>query len=52
MWWGYQDGRWNPDKASGIASSMKRLGREFWAHSISAAWVRDISRYIVIELKA
>lgn len=51
MWWGYEDGRWNPDKASGIASSMKRMGREFWAHNISAGWVRDISRYICIELK-
>ena len=51
MWWGYEDGRWNPDKASGIASSMKRMGREFWAHNISAGWVRDISKYISIELQ-
>lgn len=51
MWWGYQNGRYSPDKASEIASSMKRMGREFWAHNISAGWVRDISRYIVIELK-
>lgn len=51
MWWGYQDGRWNPGKTSDIASSMKHMGREFWAHSISAGWVRDISKYICIELK-
>jgi hypothetical protein len=51
MWWGYQEGRYSPDKASGIMSSMKTMGREFWAHSISAGWVRDISRYITIELK-
>lgn len=51
MWWGYSDGRWNPDQASGIMSSMKQMGREFWAHNISAGWVRDISRFITIELK-
>lgn len=51
MWWGYQNGRYSPDNASGIASAMKRMGREFWAHSMSAAWVRDISRYICIEMK-
>lgn len=51
MWWGYEEGRYNPEKASGIASSMKRMGREFWAHNISAGWVRDISKYICIELK-
>ena len=51
MWWGYQSGRYSPDKASDIMSSMKTMGREFWAHSISAGWVRDISRYISIELK-
>lgn len=51
MWWGYESGRWNPDTASGIVSSSKHMGREFWCHSISAGWVRDISKYIVIELK-
>lgn len=51
MWWGHQHGRYNPDKASDIVSSMKRMGTEFWAHSTSAGWVRDISRYMTIELK-
>jgi len=51
MWWGYENGRYSPEKASGIMSSQKRMGREFWAHSISAGWVRDISRYICIELR-
>lgn len=48
---GYSEGRWSPNKASDIASSMKTMAREFWTHSISAAWVRDISRFIMIELK-
>lgn len=51
LWWGYSEGRYSPDKASGIVSSMKRLSREFWAHSVSASWVKDPSRYVFIELK-
>lgn len=50
MWWGYQQGRYSPSNAKEIASSMKKQAREFWAHSVSASWVRDISRYIIIEL--
>lgn len=48
---GYSEGRWSPNKATEIASSMKHMAREFWTHSISASWVRDISRFIMIELK-
>ena len=48
---GYSEGRWSPNKASDIASSMQSMAREFWTHSISASWVRDISRFIMIELK-
>ena len=49
--WGFSDGRYSPQKSSEIMSSMKRMGRSFWANSHSAAWVRDISRYISVELK-
>ena len=51
MRWGYSEGRYSQDKAAGIFSSHKKMGREFWAHSASAGWVRDISKYIVIELQ-
>lgn len=51
MFWGYSNGRYAPDNARGVASSMKRMGREFWAHSISAGFVKDLSRVITIELK-
>lgn len=47
---GYSEGRWSPNKATDIASSMKHMAREFWTHSVSASWVRDISRFILIEL--
>lgn len=49
--WGYEAGRYSPNSASEIASSMKRMGREFWAHSVSAGFVKDLSRVITIELK-
>lgn len=51
MWWGFEQGRWAPNKASDIMSSSKTMSREFWIHSTSAAWVTDVSAYLVIELK-
>lgn len=48
---GYSEGRWSPNKATDIASSLKHMAREFWCHSISAGWVKDISRFVIIELK-
>lgn len=49
--WGYENGRYSPDKAAGVVSSAKRMGYAFWAHSTSAAWVPDPSRTITIELR-
>lgn len=51
MWWGYEQGRWSPTQTSEIVSSSKTMSREFWVHSTSGAWVKDVSRYVVIELK-
>lgn len=51
MWWGYENGRWSPDKTSDIYSSMKTMAKEFWVHSVSACWIRDISKVLIIELK-
>lgn len=51
MWWGYEQGRWAPNKTSDIVSSSKTMAREFWVHSSSACWIRDTTRFIVIELK-
>lgn len=48
---GYSEGRWSPNKATDIASSLKQMAREFWVHSISASWVKDPSRFVMIELK-
>lgn len=51
MWWGYSEGRYSPNKTSEIVSSMKHMGREFWAHSVSAGWVKDPTSRVIIELK-
>ena len=48
---GYSEGRWSPNKATDIASSLKHMAREFWVHCISAGWVKDPSRFIMIELQ-
>lgn len=50
MWWGYENGRYAPDRTSDIMSSLKTMGRGFWIHSASAAWVKDITKYVVLEL--
>lgn len=50
--YGYEQGRMaNGAKVSDVQSSLKQMGRTFWAHSQSAALVLDTTRYIVIELK-
>lgn len=49
FWWGFSNGRWSPDNAQGIHSSFKRFGREFFSHVISAAWIKDLTRHVIIE---
>ena len=50
FWWGYRNGRWSRDGGDVIASAGKNLGYEIWGHSISAGWVKDLSRVLLIEL--
>lgn len=51
VFWGKSVGRWDKDQASNIVSSLKTMSSEFWIHSASAAWVKDITRSIIVELK-
>lgn len=51
MWWGYEQGRWSSRTNGGpILSSSSRMAETFWCHSISACWVKDVSRFVTIEL--
>lgn len=49
-YWGSENGRYNNKKASDVLSSHKQMTQSFWIHSSVAAWVRDLSRFVVIEL--
>ena len=49
---GYEQGRMaNDGRTEYVQSSLKNMGRTFWAHSNSAALVLDITRQVVIELQ-
>lgn len=51
MFWGYEQGRWSSRVTAGeIISSNPTMGESFWCHSVSSVWVKDASKYVVIEL--
>lgn len=51
MFWGYEQGRWSSRVGAGeILSSHSRMAEQFWCHSISACWVKDVSKFVTIEL--
>lgn len=50
--YGYEQGRMaNGSNFSDVQSSMKQMGRTFWATSQSGALVLDTTRYVIIELQ-
>lgn len=51
MFWGYEQGRWSSRVGAGeILSSHSRMAEQFWCHSVSACWVKDVSKFVTIEL--
>lgn len=50
MYWGTSYGRYNMNTASDIVSSHKQIGQEFWAWNSCAIWVRDVTKFVMIEL--
>ena len=50
MYWGTSNGRYNMNKSADIVSSHKQIGQEFWAWNSCAIWVRDVTRFVMIEL--
>ena len=51
MFWGYEQGRWSSRVTAGeILSSHSRMAEQFWCHSVSACWVKDVSKFVTIEL--
>jgi len=49
-YWGTSNGRYNIRKATDIVSNFKAMGQEFWAWNASAIWVKDVSKFVMIEL--
>lgn len=49
-YWGRSNGRYDINKAGDIVSSHKQIGQEFWAWNSIAIWVKDLTRFIMIEL--
>lgn len=50
LYWGTTNGRYDYRKAGDIMSSMKQIGQEFWCFGIMSVWVKDLSRFVMIEL--
>lgn len=50
--YGYEQGRTaDGSQYQNVQSSMKQMGRSFWAYSQSSALVLDTTRYVTIELQ-
>lgn len=49
-YWGSDNGRYSNKKASDVVSSYKTMAQSFWIHSSVALHVRDLTRFVVIEL--
>lgn len=50
VYWGRRTGRYDSRTASDIMASFKEMGEEFWAYNNSAVWVKDPSRFVMLEL--
>lgn len=51
-YWGGSYGRYNSMKAGDIVSSHKQIGESYWAWNSIAVWVKDLTRFVMIELSA
>lgn len=51
LFWGNQRGRWSSASSSDILASHAAMDETFWCHSMSACWVMDNSKFLLIELQ-
>lgn len=49
-WWGRHQGRYD-NTAREILASNKLMGTEYFAHSCSANWVKDLGLVVIVELE-
>jgi hypothetical protein len=50
-YWGSENGRYDNMTATDIVSSSKYQVQSFWIYSMVAGWVKDLTRYVIIELQ-
>ena len=51
VFFGSENGRYDYRKAGDIISSGRKPGQNFWAFSIAAIHVMDVTRTVIIELE-
>lgn len=49
-YWGSENGRYHDSMSSAIVSSNKFQMQSYWIYSICSGWVKDASKYAIIEL--
>lgn len=50
MHWGYTNGRYSTFRSGDIVSSHKQIAQAFWAWNSVAIHVRDLTKFVMIEL--
>jgi len=51
IYWGRENGRYDMTRASDIVASAKTMHSSFFIYGFGAMWMKDPSKYVVIELK-
>ena len=51
IYWGREGGRYDMSRATDIVASAKTMHSSFFIYAFGAAWMKDPSKYIVIELE-
>lgn len=49
-YWGGEYGRYSSRKAGDIVSSHRQISESYWAWNSVAVWVKDVTRFLTIEL--
>ena len=51
IYWGRETGRYSVDKATDIIASSKTMHSSFFIYGFGAAWMKDPSKFVTIELE-
>ena len=51
IYWGRENGRYDANRATDIVASAKTMHSSFFIYGFSALWVKDVSKFVIIELE-